>query len=124
VLRLNTTANRTRPGDNFRWNDNDFLRKPSLKEGEFNWLGIKWSDSIKDKEGKHRVQRFGGLSLPSVTEIMVGIQKQEKLNQKEIHTLGKTKEYTYKMILNMLVTWRKIFKTQIHTDFNNPLTVE
>ena len=117
---MNTTGSRTRPGDNFRWNDHDFLRKPSLKEGEKNWLGKKWSDSIKDKEGKHRSGR--SFSLPSVTDIMEGIQKQEKLNQIEIHTLGKTKEYTYKMILNMLVTWRKIFKTQIHTDFNNPLT--
>ena len=78
-MRITTIAERNRPGNNFRWNDNDFLRKPTLKEGEENWLGKKWEEAMVDKEGKKRDEYYD-FSLPSVTEIMVGIQKQEKLN--------------------------------------------
>ena len=54
-------SSRERPGDNFKWNDSDFL-KPTLEQGEKTWLGKQWS---------RRNDRLG--SFPSINEIIRGV---------------------------------------------------
>ena len=72
ILRATTTLSRTRPGENTRWVQAAPFLKPTLEEGEWEWLGSKWRDAIKEKEGNFRG--------PSINEIMIGIQEEEKLN--------------------------------------------
>ena len=100
-----STLSRERPGDNTRWVDPSAFLKPTLDEGEANWLGLEWERAMNRKEGrKTSADRF-----PSVYEIMIGIQQQEKINQKKIHKLHKNKEYVNALIENMLHIWKYIF---------------
>ena len=55
--------------------------------------------------------------LPSVFEIMKGIQNQEIINQTELHMI-ESKKHVKALIKNMLYVWNNIFKRTIHTDFN------
>jgi len=71
IMRSNTTTDRNRPDDSFKWNDVDFL-KPTLEQGTYAWLGKKWQKATFKKYPK----RGGGSDFfvyPSVLEIMVGI---------------------------------------------------
>jgi len=39
-----STLSRTRPGED-RWVDPKVFTKPTLKQGTFNWLGYKWTET-------------------------------------------------------------------------------
>ena len=62
-MRQTDITSRERPGDNFKWNDADFLR-PTLAQGERYWLGNQWAK----KSGR----------FPTINEIMKGVMEEEK----------------------------------------------
>ena len=117
-----STLSRERPGDNTRWVDPSAFLKPTLSDGVPNWLGEEWAKAINKKEGGGKYDWMG--RYPSVYEIMLGIQEQEKLNQREIHKLQKNKEYVNALIENMLHIWKHIFDAAIHQDKNKQITGE
>ena len=65
-----STLSRERPGDNTRWVDPSAFLKPTLDQGEINWLGTEWAKAMMKKEGAWFFQS----RYPSVYEIMIGIQ--------------------------------------------------
>ena len=73
------------------------------------WLGMQWYNSSK--------------RLPTVLEIMVGIQKEEKINQLEIN-FAENPKFTETLISNMMFIWKIIFKINVVADFSVPLTYE
>ena len=48
-----STLSRTRPGDNTRWVDPSAFLKPTLEQGEDNWLGVEWAKAMNLKEGRN-----------------------------------------------------------------------
>ena len=88
ITRSMSTASRIRPGENTRWVDASAWKKPTLKEGVPNWLGETWEKEMKKKEGLDEY----AYRLPSVFEIMTGIQAEEKKNQLELHLDHKIKK--------------------------------
>jgi len=110
-----STLSRTRPENNARWAGSEaFHIKPTLEDGVQNWLGEEWTKTMKEKEGLGKY----ALRLPSVFEIMAGIQAQEKINQLERHKKIKDRKYVNAVIENMLFIWKHIFKTSIRSDLN------
>jgi hypothetical protein len=68
VIRGMSIHERKRPDSSFRWNDNQFFNlKPTLMQGKDGWLGGEWF-------------KANGYRLPTLFEIMRGIQEQEKVN--------------------------------------------
>jgi len=61
VLRATSTKSRARTTDSARWAGNDaFLIKPTLEEGEDNWLGFEWAkkELVKRDDGKDKYSTY------------------------------------------------------------------
>ena len=56
-------------------------------------------------------------------EIIIGIQKEEKLHQKKLNE-GENKVYLNALIKNIVEMWKKLIKKVIHRDYNMPLTTK
>ena len=69
VMRSLNLSDRARPNTNFRWNNANLLRpKNSLhwESGKINWLGKQWME-------------LTGMELPTLLDILKGIQEEEKI---------------------------------------------
>ena len=75
---------------------------------------------MKTKEGNIKLNEYDE-RLPSVLEIMVGIQKEEMKNQLNLNHNEKP-EFIHAVTCNMMVVWKEIFKIGLVIDFNTPLT--
>ena len=125
VYRCLALTNRQRPGDNYRWTDNNIFKpKLSLKYdfSNFLWLGDKFEEFVREKYDR---------KSPTLLEIIRGIQKEEKLHQLKLHEEQKccNKDCIYRKYLNVLIRnmqkiWKKLFKKVIVRDYDTPLAYD
>ena len=59
--------------------------------------------------------------MPSVLEIMTGIQKEEKKNQLKLNS-NQNPKFILAVTSNMQEIWRQIFRIDLVIDFQKPLT--